>query len=73
MVSLNSHLIQLLGNVEQGKIVFKRKGMEDLTYLAGDSFVFATIGAKGVPILSCNRITLHFISVSKVIPIATKE
>ena len=43
MVPLHSHQIQLLGNVEQGKIVFKRKGMEDLTYLAGDSFVFATI------------------------------
>ena len=39
IVPLHSHPIPLLGNVEQGTIVVKREGMEDLTYKAGDSFI----------------------------------
>ena len=39
IVPLHSHPIPLLGNVEQGTIVVKRQGMEDLTYTAGDSFI----------------------------------
>ena len=39
IVPLHSHPIPLLGNVEQGTIVVKRQGMEDLTYKAGDSFI----------------------------------
>ena len=36
---LHSHPIPLLGNVEQGTIVVKRQGMDDLTYTAGDTFI----------------------------------
>ena len=36
---LHSHPIPLLGNVEQGTIVVKREGMEDITYKEGDSFI----------------------------------
>ena len=39
IVPLHSHPIPLVGNVEQGTIVVKRQGMEDLTYTAGDSFI----------------------------------
>ena len=39
IVALHSHPIPLLGNVERGTIVFKRKGMEDLTFTAGDTFI----------------------------------
>ena len=39
IVPLHSHPIPLLGNVEQGTIVVKRQGMEDLTYTAGDTFI----------------------------------
>ena len=39
IVPLHSHPIPLLGNVEQGTIVVKRQGKEDLTYTAGDSFI----------------------------------
>ena len=39
IVPLHSHPIPLLGNVEQGTIVVKREGMEDITYTAGDSFI----------------------------------
>ena len=39
IVPLHSHPIPLLGNVEQGTIVAKRQGMEDLTYTTGDSFI----------------------------------
>ena len=39
IVPMHSHPIPLLGNVEQGTIVVKRQGMEDLTYKAGDSFI----------------------------------
>ena len=39
VVPLHSHPIPLLGNVEQGKIVVKREGMEDITYNEGDSFI----------------------------------
>ena len=39
IVPLPSHPIPLLGNVEQGTIVVKRQGMEDLTYTAGDTFI----------------------------------
>ena len=38
-VPLHSHPIPLLGNVEQGTIVVKREGMEDITYKEGDSFI----------------------------------
>ena len=36
---LHSHPIPLLGNVEQGTIVVKREGMDDITYKEGDSFI----------------------------------
>ena len=39
VVPLHSHPIPLLGNVEQGVIIVKREGMEDLTYTEGDSFI----------------------------------
>ena len=39
VVPLHSHPIPLLGNVEQGAIIVKREGMEDLTYTEGDSFI----------------------------------
>ena len=39
VVPLHSHPIPLLGNVEQGTIVVKREGMEDITYTEGDSFI----------------------------------
>ena len=39
VVPLHSHPIPLLGNVEQGEIVVKRQGMEDLFYKAGDTFI----------------------------------
>ena len=39
IVPLHSHPIPLLGNVEQGKIVVKREGLEDLIYKEGDSFI----------------------------------
>jgi len=39
IVPLHSHPIPLLGNVEQGMIVVKRQGMEDLIYTAGDTFI----------------------------------
>ena len=39
IVPLHSHPIPLLGNVEQGTIVVKREGMEDITYKEGDSFI----------------------------------
>ena len=38
-VPLQSHPIPLLGNVEQGTIVVKREGMDDITYKEGDSFI----------------------------------
>ncbi len=38
-VPLHSHPIPLLGNVEQGTIVVKREGMDDITYKEGDSFI----------------------------------
>ena len=38
-VPLHSHPIPLLGNVEQGTIVVKREGMEDISYKEGDSFI----------------------------------
>ena len=38
IVPLHSHPIPLLGNVEQGTIIVKRQGMEDLIYTAGDIF-----------------------------------
>ena len=39
VVPLRSHPIPLLGNVEQGTIVVKRQGMEDITYTEGDTFI----------------------------------
>ncbi len=39
IIPLHSHPMPLLGNFEQGTIVFKRQGMEDLTYKAGDSLI----------------------------------
>ena len=39
VVPLHSHPIPLLGNVEQGTIIVKREGMEDITYKEGDSFI----------------------------------
>ncbi len=39
IVPLHSHPIPLLGNVEQGMIIVKREGMNDITYKAGDSFI----------------------------------
>tara|TARA_S200000501_G_scaffold368762_1_gene407097 strand:- start:324 stop:752 length:429 start_codon:yes stop_codon:yes gene_type:complete len=39
IVPLHSHPIPLLGNVEQGTIVVKREGMEDIIYTEGDSFI----------------------------------
>ena len=39
IVPLHSHPIPLVGNVEQGTIIVKRQGMEDLTYTVGDSFI----------------------------------
>ena len=39
IVPLHSHPIPLLGNVEQGTIIVKREGMEDITYKEGDSFI----------------------------------
>ena len=39
IVPLHSHPIPLLGNVEQGTIVVKREGMDDITYTEGDSFI----------------------------------
>ncbi len=39
IVPLHSHPIPLLGNVEQGTIIVKREGMEDITYTEGDSFI----------------------------------
>ena len=39
VVPLHSHPIPLLGNVEQGTIVVKREGMEDIIYKEGDSFL----------------------------------
>ncbi len=39
IVPLHSHPIPLLGNVEQGSIVVKREGMDDITYKEGDSFI----------------------------------
>ena len=39
IVPLHSHPIPLLGNVEQGAIIVKREGMEDITYTEGDSFI----------------------------------
>ena len=38
-IPMHSHPIPLLGNVEQGTIIVKRQGMEDLTYTAGDTFI----------------------------------
>ena len=38
-VPLHSHPIPLLGNVEQGTIIVKREGMDDITYKEGDSFI----------------------------------
>ena len=38
-IPMHSHPIPLLGNVEQGTIVVKRQGMEDLIYKAGDTFI----------------------------------
>ena len=42
IVPLHSHPISLLGNVEQGNIIVKRLGIEDLTYAAGDTFIVGT-------------------------------
>ena len=39
VVPVHSHPIPLLRNVEQGIIVDKRNGMEDLTFTAGDFFI----------------------------------
>ena len=39
IVPIHSHPIPLVGNVEQATTVFKRQEMEDLTYIAGDSFI----------------------------------
>ena len=39
IVPLHSHPIPLLGNVEQGTIIVKREGMEDIIYKEGDSFI----------------------------------
>ena len=39
IVPLHSHPIPLLGNVEQGTIVVKREGLEDIIYKEGDSFI----------------------------------
>ena len=39
IVPLHSHPIPLLGNVEQGTIIVKREGMDDITYKEGDSFL----------------------------------
>ena len=39
IVPLHSHPIPLLGNVEQGTIIVKREGMDDITYKEGDSFI----------------------------------
>ena len=39
IVPLHSHPIPLLGNVEQGTIVVKREGLDDITYTEGDSFI----------------------------------
>ena len=39
IVPLHSHPIPLLGNVEQGTIIVKREGMDDITYTEGDSFI----------------------------------
>ena len=36
---LHSHLIPLVGNVEEGTIVVRRQEMEDFTYTAGDFFI----------------------------------
>ena len=39
IVPLHSHPIPLLGNVEQGTIIVKREGLDDITYTEGDSFI----------------------------------
>ena len=39
IVPLHSHPIPLLGNVEQGTIIVKREGKDDITYTEGDSFI----------------------------------
>ena len=39
IVPLHAHQIPLLGNVEQGTIIVKRQGKEDLSYTAGDPFI----------------------------------
>ena len=39
IVPLHSHPIPLLGNVEQGTIVVKREGLDNITYTEGDSFI----------------------------------
>ena len=39
IVPLHSHPIPLLGNVEQGTIIVKREGMDDIKYTEGDSFI----------------------------------
>ena len=39
VVPLHSHPISLLGNVEQGTIVVKREGVENITDTAGDTFI----------------------------------
>ena len=39
IVTLHSHPVPLLGNVEQATIIVKRAGMEDITYTEGDSFI----------------------------------
>ena len=46
IVPLHSHPIPLLGNVEQGSIVVKRQGLEDLTYTAGDTFIVGPMTPK---------------------------
>jgi len=45
-VLIHSHKIPLLGNVEQGMIVVKRLGMENLTYTAGYSFIVGPKASK---------------------------
>ena len=39
IVPLHSHLIPLLGNIEQGTIIVKRQRMVDLIYTAGDTLI----------------------------------
>ena len=54
IVPLHSHTVQLLGNVEQGTIVVKRQGTEELIYTIWDIFI---VGPKTSKHRMCNAKT----------------